>query len=320
MEPDSQPANSTAGTQLQPVHSVVEQLEKILSSPSFANSARLSRFLRYIVEQAMNGRSHQLKEYMLGLDVFDRPESFDPRTDAVVRVEAGRLRSKLRGYYNSEGQEDPLVIELPKGSYAPTFTIRSSGALQGNPGRKRPLKLYLCVSVPVVLLLALFGIQASNPPEPLPLSDVGVLPFEDLSANQLNQSFVDGFVEELTHSLADVRGFNVAARPSAFELKGKTKNLTELGHMLKVGSVLEGRIRNTGSRIRLTVELIGVSDGYHLWSEVYERDLEDRTRLFEIQDEIALAVTRALAPRLLSGWQERSLLATPGGSRSSCLD
>jgi hypothetical protein len=103
-----------------------KQLEKILASAEFAHSERLSRFLRHSVEHAPGGRKDELKEYSIGLAVFDREQSYDPRVDPIVRVEAGRLRSKLREYYESHGREDELVIEFPKGSYAPVFQRRKS--------------------------------------------------------------------------------------------------------------------------------------------------------------------------------------------------
>ncbi|MGE5567720.1 MAG: hypothetical protein ACM3S5_01665 [Rhodospirillales bacterium] len=104
---------------------VREQLQRILSSERFVNSDRLRRFLQYIVE-TLRGSPGSLKEYSLGVAVFDRDASYDPRTDPIVRVEAGRLRSRLNEYYNSRGRDDPIIIELPKGSYAVTVHLRSA--------------------------------------------------------------------------------------------------------------------------------------------------------------------------------------------------
>ncbi len=101
------------------------ELDRILASQSFASSERLSRFLRFTVEQALLGHGEQLKEYCLGVSVFDRDEAYDPRTDPIVRVEAGRLRSKLSKYYESEGRDDPVRIEFPRGSYVPQWLARN---------------------------------------------------------------------------------------------------------------------------------------------------------------------------------------------------
>jgi eukaryotic-like serine/threonine-protein kinase len=99
------------------------QLDRILTSPGFVHSDRMARFLRFAVEQTIQGRADSLKETILGMEVFDRTTSFDPRTDTIVRVEARRLRSKLKEYYETHGQYDAVLIEFPKGSYVPTFLL-----------------------------------------------------------------------------------------------------------------------------------------------------------------------------------------------------
>ncbi len=101
------------------------QLDRILSSEIFVHAERLSRFLRFAVEQAIQGQGDKLKEYVLGVEVFDRESSYDPRTDPIVRVEAGRLRSKLREYYETHGRDDPILIDLFKGGYAPVFRLQT---------------------------------------------------------------------------------------------------------------------------------------------------------------------------------------------------
>ena len=103
---------------------ILAQLERVLSSPVFRRAERSSTLLRFIVEQALNGRADSLKEYTLGVEALARGESFDPRTDPVVRAEASRLRTRLEQYYETVGRRDPVVITLPKGSYVPAFTPR----------------------------------------------------------------------------------------------------------------------------------------------------------------------------------------------------
>src|SRR6266851_4822549 len=97
---------------------VAAELEKVLSSQSFANSSQTSRLLRYVVERTLEGRADEIKENVLGVEVFGR-QSFDPRTDPIVRVEATRLRQKLAYYYESEGKQDTIRIVLPRGTYVP---------------------------------------------------------------------------------------------------------------------------------------------------------------------------------------------------------
>jgi len=115
------------------------QLRRILASEHFARSARISRFLEFAVEQTLNGNARFLKEYTLGIEVFDKSASFDPRTDTIVREEAQRLRTALFTYYASVGQSDPILIELPRGSYVATFAPRPvpSGRPAGSPTRRQ---------------------------------------------------------------------------------------------------------------------------------------------------------------------------------------
>src|SRR5438874_13227135 len=99
-----------------PSRAIRDAVEKIAASRAFAHADRMSRFLRFVVEHTLEGRAEELKEYLIGVEVFDRKPSFDQRVDPIVRVEARRLRAKLETYYDSEGRADELLIELPKGS------------------------------------------------------------------------------------------------------------------------------------------------------------------------------------------------------------
>ena len=94
-------------------HEVKEHLEHVLGSHSFEQADRLKRFLSFVVNETLSGRGDQLKEFLIGVEVFDKESSFDPRTDPIVRVQARRLRSRLERYYAEEGQRDAVHIELP---------------------------------------------------------------------------------------------------------------------------------------------------------------------------------------------------------------
>jgi len=109
--------------------SINDQLERILNTPPLVSSPSLSRFLRYVVEETVAGRSGAIKEYALGLNVFDRGDEFNPRLDPIVRVQARNLRSRLDKYYETQGAEDPIRIELPKGTYVPVFHNRTEETL-----------------------------------------------------------------------------------------------------------------------------------------------------------------------------------------------
>src|SRR5258708_3957976 len=101
--------------------SIREQLSKILASSLFANADRSRALLKFVVEQTVDERTDRLKEYTVGAEALGRGESFDPRTDTIVRAEASRLRGRLERYYAGEGKADPVEITLPKGSYIPRF-------------------------------------------------------------------------------------------------------------------------------------------------------------------------------------------------------
>ena len=105
---------------------VRQQLEKIAAHALFSRSERMERFLRFAVERTLAGKTDDLKEYVIAMEVFDRPPSFDPRVDPIVRVEARRLRSKLKAYYEGDGKSDPLLFEFRPGCYAPAFRFRDA--------------------------------------------------------------------------------------------------------------------------------------------------------------------------------------------------
>src|SRR5262249_44995864 len=112
----------------------LRQLERILASPGFARNARLSRFLRFVVESHLMGKDSELKESLVAIEVFGRSPDYDPKQDPIVRTEAIRLRARLGAYYLGEGKDDLLIIEMPKGGYVPV--IRSS---ERTPKKTSPL-------------------------------------------------------------------------------------------------------------------------------------------------------------------------------------
>jgi serine/threonine-protein kinase len=124
---------------------------------------------------------------------------------------------------------------------------------------------------------------------------VAVLPFVNLSADPENEFFSDGMTEELISALARINGLRVASRTSVFACKGKDLDIGEIAHRLKVGAIVEGSVRRSGTRLRVTAQLINAADGYQLWSESYDRKLSD---IFEVQDELSRAIVATLRPKL----------------------
>ncbi|HUJ42670.1 MAG TPA: TIR domain-containing protein [Opitutaceae bacterium] len=132
---------------------------------------------------------------------------------------------------------------------------------------------------------------------------IAVLPFVNLSPDAENEYFADGLAEELLNVLAKIRGLRVAARTSSFSFKGQTVDIPTIAGKLNVATVLEGSVRKAGNRVRITAQLINAADGYHLWSETYNRELED---IFAVQDDIAQSVVKELQAKLLGAAGERS--------------
>jgi serine/threonine protein kinase/tetratricopeptide (TPR) repeat protein len=135
------------------------------------------------------------------------------------------------------------------------------------------------------------GLSPGTSPKP----SIAVLPFANMSADQEQDYFCDGIAEDIINDLTRIEGLRVAARTSSFLFKGHKADIREIGRKLGVEMLLEGSVRKAGSRLRITAQLINVSDGYHAWSERYDRELED---IFEIQDEIAKHIVQALKVEL----------------------
>ncbi len=133
-------------------------------------------------------------------------------------------------------------------------------------------------------------------------ASVAVLPFVNMSADEEQEYFCDGITEEIINNLTHVENLHVAARTSSFAFKGRDEDIREIGRKLNVETLLEGSVRKAGKRIRVTAQLVKVGDGYHLWSESFDRELED---IFAIQDEISLAIVDQLTAKLLGKAKDR---------------
>src|SRR5882672_2017804 len=162
---------------------VREQLQRVLTSATFQQVDRLKRFLTFIVNEALSGRRNELKEYVVGVQVFGKEDSFDPRTDPIVRVQARRLRAKLVRYYREEGRADEWIVELPKGGYAPTFKRRET---------------------PVLVKRSIAAALASR-------NTIVVIPFADHSAAGDLDYFCKGLREEIVHHLARFPNLRILA-------------------------------------------------------------------------------------------------------------
>ena len=152
-------------------------------------------------------------------------------------------------------------------------------------------------------------------PSPSKLDSVAILPFVDMSAEHDQEYFCDGIAEEIINSLCCVRGLRIASRTSSFQYKGRALDVRSIGRELGVAAVLEGSVRKAGARVRITAQLVSAVDGYHLWSESYDRELCD---VFEIQAEIARKMAVALRGTLSR--EERALIGRGGTANGEAYD
>ncbi len=171
---------------------------------------------------------------------------------------------------------------------------------------------------PVTAILASVEAEtaiASSEGQPGSPNSIAVLPFAHMSSDEDNEYFCDGLAEELINALTKIDELKVAARTSAFSFKGKETDISEIARKLSVKTILEGSVRRSGSNVRITVQLINAADGYHLWSERYDREMND---IFAVQDEITLAVVEALKVKLLHG--ERSAILKKGTANTEAYE
>jgi TolB-like protein len=283
-----------------------EQLVRILNSGPFHQSQRRQRFLEYLVNETIAGRGERLKAYNVALEVFDRPETFDPTIDPLVRIEAARMREKLREYYGTEGQNDAIHIDLPKGTYAPLIEFREDEQQVKSVSKRR---MRWQTTVPVVALILLLGAVgawltrdlwmpapqgAAERPVGMPEGPaIAVLPFVNLSGDPQQEYFSDGLTEDLMTELSRAsRDLRVLARNTTFQYKGKAVDIPKLGRELGARYVLEGSVRRTDDRLRVMAQLIETQTGAHVWADRFDREMAD---IFLVQDEIVSQIVAKIA-------------------------
>ncbi|PWU10069.1 MAG: hypothetical protein C5B51_04915 [Terriglobia bacterium] len=293
-----EPVSLRPGTAPAP-EAVRAELEKILASQTFRTARAQANFLRYVIEETLSGRGDQIKEYSIGVEVFGRGKSFDPRVNNIVRAEANRLRTRLAKYYDTDGAQNTVRIELPKGGYTPAFVEETSSA---PPNRARIPSWKVAALLFVFLVLAGSGTVLWRTRAPRAgvsaKPSIAVLPFLNLGGNKDDEFFSDGLTDELIDSLGSVPRLQVVARTSAFQFKGKTLDIREIGRKLTVRTVLEGTVRKYGDRLRITAQLDDTNTGYRLWSGSYDRQAKDA---LAIQREISQAITSELGVALATG-------------------
>jgi len=219
-------------------------LSRILAAKRFQRTQSLRRMLEYLVRAVLEGRDDELKEYTLGVEVFDRGADFDPRIDPIVRVQAAKLRKRLEEYYRDEGADDLIRIELARGGYIPAVVQieqppPSSGGLLDRPQAK-----------------------------------VAVLPMLNLTGDPESEYLCSGLAEQLISLLGRIPGLRVVARTSSFAVAARNLDIREIGSRLGVQFVLEGSLRRRGASLLITVRLTDTQTGLQMWDRQFEGSLE----------------------------------------------
>jgi TolB-like protein len=301
-------------TQAGPDRGIIEeQLHRILGSKLFVSSHRSQDFLRYVVDRSLAGSSP--KEYAIAVDVFERGVDYDPSVDATVRVEAGRLRARLREYYESEGKSDPVCISIPKGSYAAVFSVRELKTETRPPlqasvpvlvaltptestvQRALPWRTVAMGGV-IVLLLSLsvwqwhrYRAQKNTPLSRAQRISLAVLPFVNETENAANGYVIDGLTDNLIRQLSETRRLKVIARSAVYRFPSGAQNAVSIGRTLGVSTVLAGEVRSTDGKLVVNTELSNVKDGSIIESRQY---LPESLDLRPVQASVIQDVIRGL--------------------------
>ncbi len=290
-------------------------VERIVASPDFAASDRARRFLRYVVEETLSGRADRIKAFSVAVEVFGRDESFDPQNDPVVRIEAGRLRRALEHYYLLSGKDDPLLIEIPKGGYVPTFTARAVEPDAEQPPPTAPIEPAVAAAPPVrrrapsyalaaagVLAIAAaavwlaFGLPPFDTAGATPLPGgphVLVLPFTDLGDDEVSALYSAALTDEVVTALGRFKEITVLGVQTSRSLP-PDPDIAKLHEDLGIQYVLEGSVRADTDTVRVGVRLTSSTTGAVLWSRTYEHPVSPDD-LFAIPARTAGEVAAAVA-------------------------
>jgi len=252
-----------------PVDAVKAGLARIIRSRHFCNSPRISRFLTFVVEECIAGRSDRLKGYTIGVAVFDRAADFDPQADTIVRVQARVLRRKLDQYYARDGADDPVRISIAKGTYAPKFDPFWHVKTPDTQGDHAPNE---------------------HPAKP----SIAVLPFDDFGQPEGQSGFSLGLTEEVITDLSRFKELSVFSRSTTQQAKAEGMSVRAMRDAFRPDFVLEGSLRTDDVAINVTINLIDARDETVILVDRYTHPVEPAA-LCAIQDKIAEQIAWSLS-------------------------
>lgn len=278
------------------------QLDRILASEGFVNADRMARFLRYIVDRALAGEGDQIKEYVVGVEVFGRSADYDPRVDSLVRVEARRLRTKLDEYYAGPGRDDPIVIALRRGTYVPQFHARDAHVAAGAASMatpratrawRRPSILFVVVAA-MLLVTVLAGLRSAVRTETArstPAISIVVLPLAEYSPAREDEAFAAKLTDGITSELASAGSLSVVSHATALQLANRQqRTINEIAKTLDVDVVVEGRVARTDGRVNVDIRLVNARTDRKFWVRQFSGEARDSRTL---ERQIAAAVVPA---------------------------
>jgi TolB-like protein/Flp pilus assembly protein TadD len=267
------------------------QLARILASRIFAGAQRSQRFLRYVVEKSFDPGADALKEYTIAVDVFERHASYDSSIDATVRVEAGRLRSRLHEYYAEDGKHDPIIIDVPKGGYRAVFTKRPLAAttrdetgpspatpfaVPASPAASRKRSIWITAACILSLIAgAVILRQRHHAPTPIPRMPapiaMAILPFANQTGVDANGYLSEGLTQNLIRQCSEIRRLKVMSRAAVDRV-----NRSSAATQLRVTNLLTGVLRkDADGHLVVDAELSNAKDGFVLRSRQYMAEQSD---------------------------------------------
>lgn len=294
------------------------QLNRILASAEFSVPERVRQFLIYVVNQTLAGQADRIKAYTVAIEVFGRDANFDMQNDPVVRIEAGRLRRALERYYLLGGRAEPVVIEIPKGGYVPRFHWRQglaeNATASSDPEPPRPLEVdrfagrdrrrswlagsavAAAMAVAVVLCWRMSSLSPPAPPTGLSRPDgpsLVVKPFANLSGAPEAEFYAAGLGEELLAQLARFKELTVFGRETSASL-APDASAPEIRRRFGNRYVLEGGVRLSEGKLRVTSRVLDGETSAIVWSGSYDADPR-AGNIVEIETTIASKVATAIA-------------------------
>lgn len=257
---------------------VREELVKILRSKIFHNSERISRFLRFTVETTLEGKGETLKEYVIGVEVYDRKPPYSPSQDSIVRTEAQRLRKKLKEYYETDGQNTAVCIWFRPGSYVPVFRMSRNE-------EKSPAQETASADSPVI---------GSGVP-------VAVLPFANISPDEAADVWAAALTHNVIHALIETRSFRVVSQLSVARLCEQNLQPKQVARQLGVLMLWGGTVHAKADTLKVIAYLLD-EDGFQIWSQSFEAKIPAQ-KMDALLDRVASALvtrTRSLNSGLRS--------------------